>query len=195
MISGAHVGDAAELYAAGALTAEEHAAVDAHIAQCPECLRRVGEAEETVLALERVNAVKPFRSSNVAPFERRGLPAWWIPLAAAAALIVGLIVPRHGVQTDVATVAMLRSHFAHAQFAGNGPPAKVLYARDRSWYYVIIAASHRYEVYGVRKGQGTELGTTQPKNTTSDLFIATSIPYDRMELRDADKLVESAVIR
>ncbi|MBV8196715.1 MAG: zf-HC2 domain-containing protein, partial [Candidatus Eremiobacteraeota bacterium] len=51
MIPNAHIGDDAELYAAGALTRDEHAAVDAHIAQCPDCLRRVGEAEETVLAL------------------------------------------------------------------------------------------------------------------------------------------------
>ncbi|MBV9057151.1 MAG: zf-HC2 domain-containing protein [Candidatus Eremiobacteraeota bacterium] len=195
MIFGAHVGDAAELYAAGALTAEEHAAVEAHIAQCSECLRRVGEAEETVLALERVNAVQSLRPSNVAPFGRRRVPVWWIPVAAAAALIVGLLVPRHGLQTDVATVAMLHSHFAHAQFVGNGPPAKVLYARDRSWYYVIVDGRHSYGVYALRDGASAYLGATQSKGRVSELFSSVATPFDRLELRDGGRLVEAAAIR
>ncbi len=67
----------------------------------------------------------------------------------AAALIVGILWPRAQSQHDVATLAMVNGHFSHAQFAGTGPKAKVLYARDRSWYYVIVAGTGRYDVYGV----------------------------------------------
>ena len=195
MISNAHIGDDAELYAAGALTPDEQAAVDAHVAQCPECLRRVGEAEETVLALERVNAAQPILAPSVVRLRRRGVPSWWIPVAAAAALVVGLLIPRQAPQNDFATLAMLHSHFAHAQFTGNGPPAKVLYARDRSWYYVIVEGQRSYEVYGVRSGASADLGATQPKGQTSELFARNAARFDRIELRAAGKAVESAAIR
>lgn len=197
MNQNAHVGDAAELYAAGALAPEERASVDAHIAHCSECLRRVGEAEETVLALERVNAESPagMRGTKVLPFQRRGVPLWWVPVAAAAALIFGLFLAHRPPQNDAATLAMLHSHFAHAQFAGNGPAAKVLYARDRSWYYIIVAGNHRYEVDGIRSGQALNLGSTQPKSQTSELFSSTPARFDRIELRDAGKTLEAAAIR
>jgi hypothetical protein len=192
-----HVGDDAELYAAGALTEEEQAAVDAHVARCDACLRRLGEAEETVLALERVNAVRSSGSgeAKVLPFQRRGVSSWWVAVAAAAALILGFILPHRGSQSDTPTIAMLHSHFAHAQFTGAGPVAKVLYARDRAWYYVIVAGAHRYEVYGVRDGQNADLGTTQPGAQTSDLFAPSARRFDRVELRDAGKIVETAAIR
>jgi Putative zinc-finger len=193
-----HIGDAAELYAIGALSEEESARVDAHVAQCNECLRRVGEAEETVLALERVNvpAARARRQDNVLPLRRRAASSWWIPAVAAAAFVLGFMIPHRPPQTEIATVAMLHSHFAHAQFTGAGAPvAKVLYARDRSWYYVIVNGNHRYDVYGLRKGQDTEIGSTQPRGITSDLFVKPSKRFDSIELRDAGKLVEAAAIR
>ena len=197
MNSNAHIGEAAELYAAAALTAEERAAVDAHIGSCDECLRRVGEAEETVLALERVyvapSVTTPAR--KVLPLPRRGVPGWWVAAAAAAALIIGFVLPHRTPQSDVATLAMLHSHFVHAQFTGTGPAAKVLYARDRSWYYVIVDGSHRYGVYGTRNGQVVDLGITQPKTETSELFAPVSLRLDQIELRDRGAVVETAAIR
>ncbi|HZY95587.1 MAG TPA: zf-HC2 domain-containing protein [Candidatus Cybelea sp.] len=197
MNADAHIGEAAELYAAGVLTTEESAAVEAHIARCPDCLRRVGEAEETVLELERVNVAPSAaaRGSSLLPFERRGVASRWLAVAAAAAFIIGFILPHGAMQPNLATLAMVRSHFAHAQFSGAGPPAKVIYARDRSWYYIVIAGNYRYEVYGLRNGQATDLGTTQPKSQTSELFSPSSTPFDRVELRAAGKLLEAAAIR
>jgi hypothetical protein len=196
-----HIGDAAELYALGALTPEEQAAVDAHVAQCSECLRRVGEAEETVLALERVN-VPPagaLRTGSVLPFDRRrSSSTWWIAaVAAAAAFVLGFMLPhRAPQQPELATLAMLHSHFAHAQFTGRGAPvAKVLYARDRSWYYVIVEGSHRYEVYGLHGLQGTNLGATRPNGESSELFVRNPSRFDGLELRDRGMLVETAAIR
>ncbi|MGC1381659.1 MAG: zf-HC2 domain-containing protein [Candidatus Baltobacteraceae bacterium] len=193
-----HLGEAAELYAIGSLDADERAAVERHAADCPACLRLLGEAEEAVLALERGNLPisLPYRGGLRLPLERRDISAWWLAPAVAAALVVGLLLSRLQPQSDTATLAMVTSHFAHAQFSGTGgPPAKVLYARDRSWYYIVVAGTYRYEVYGVRDGTSTHLGNIEPSGNTSRLFTRTAAPFDRLELRDGSTLVESAAIR
>ncbi len=197
MNSNAHVGDGAELYAAGALTAQERDVVDAHIAACNECLRRVGEAEETVLALERVNSVSPNAVTvNVLAFKRRAMPAWFVAtIAAAAAFVLGLIFPHGAPQPQFATLAMLHGHFSHAQFTGNGPLAKVIYARDRSWYYIIVEGNHRYGVYGIANGASVKLGTTQANNGTSQLFLRGEPRLRFIELRDVNQPIEKAAIR
>lgn len=191
-----HIGESAELYAIGALDSAERAAVDDHIAHCPHCLRRVGEAEETVLALERANAIDRPRAGARAPipFARRSV-TWLLPLAAAAAFVLGLLFPRPAPQHDVATLAMIGSHFSHAQFTGHGPPAKVIYARDRSWYYVIVASRARYAVVGIHHGSSTSLGTTQPSGATSALFTRSHVAFERLELRQNGTVMGSASIR
>ncbi len=200
MPSDAHVGENAELYAVGALNENERAAVDAHVAHCAECLRRVGEAEETVLALERAVAVAaaPSREPSpvVVPLARRGVPAWWIPAAAAAALILGLLFGRvQPPAPNPATLAMIHSHFAHAQFAGTGPAAKAIYARDRSWYYVIVSGASRFGVYGVAAGHATYLGDTRRSGGATELFARVKQRFDRLDLRDGARTIESAAIR
>ncbi len=192
-----HIGESAELYAAGALDAAERAAADAHAAACPQCLRRLGEAEETVLALERARVARatPRSAHDALPFRRTSAPRWWLGAGVAAAFLLGLVVPRGTPQPDVAALAMIQSHFSHAQFSGGGPPAKAIYARDRSWYYVIVGANRRYGVYGVRRGRAVPLGTLVPKGATSELFTRAAAPFDRIELRDGSAVVEGATIR
>ena len=192
-----HVGENAELYAVGALDEAERTAVDEHIAECAECLRRVGEAEETVLALEcaPVSRFGHARQRKLAPLMRRSVPSWWIPIAAAAALVVGLLIPHPLPQHDRAMLAMIGSHFSHAQFSGSGPPAKVLYARDRSWYYVIVAGRHRLDVYGVLPNRIVLLGQTQPDGDTSTLFTPSHARFERLELREKGTRYASAAIR
>ncbi|HEY6326480.1 MAG TPA: zf-HC2 domain-containing protein [Candidatus Cybelea sp.] len=191
-----HIDDSAELYAVGALDERERAEVDAHVAECPECLRRLGEAEETVLALERVNIAEPAdRSVSVMPIRPRGFAAWWLAVAAAAAFILGFVVPHGTPRSGDATLAMIGSHFSHAQFTGKGPAAKVIYARDRSWYYVIVAGGGRYEVYGIGNGRDVDLGSTQPQGATSELFARVATPFGRIELRANGAAIETAAIR
>ena len=190
-----HIGEAAELYAAGQLDAAELAAVEAHAAGCEACLRRLGEAEETVLALERVN--KPLAlpvATNVLQFARRGISPWWLVPAMAAALLVGMLWPRVQPQNNAATLAMVNGHFSHAQFAGTGPKAKVLYARDRSWYYIIVAGTGRYDVYGVAGNNRVSLGSTNAAGSTSELFVRMRERFDHLELRDGGA-TETATIR
>jgi len=191
-----HIGEAAELYAAGQLDPAEIAAIEAHAAGCEACLRRLGEAEETVLALERVSAPVAIPvASNVLQFPRRGLSPWWFVPAMAAALLVGILWPRAQPQYNVATLAMVNGHFSHAQFAGTGPRAKVLYARDRSWYYVIVAGSERYDVYGVAGSDRISLGTTTPSGSTSELFVRSKLRFDKLQLQGNGAVSTSAVIR
>ena len=194
-----HVDELAELYALGTLDAGERAQVAEHIAHCAACLRRVGEAEETVLALERVvQPVTPY--AGIATTQRRRVALWW-PAVAAAALIVGLLLPRpFAERQNPAMLAMIHSHFSHAQFSGapGAPAAKVIYARDRSWLYVIVEGERRYGVYGVIGRQSVLLGTTQPRGTTSDLYsktVNTDQKFTRIELRDDGRLLENATMR
>jgi len=195
MESEPHIGDSAAAYAAGALDENERAAVAAHAQTCAACLRAIGEAEETWLALER--AVEPNASYVNArrrlPFERRGIAGWWLPAIAAAAFVAGLFFA-HRAPESPATLAMIQSHFSHAQFDGT-PPAKVIYARDRSWYYVLVRGGGRYDVYGLRGTASRALGTTQPRGATSELFAPVHEPFDVLQLREGIRIVETARIR
>src|SRR5689334_5513937 len=122
----AHIGQNAELYALGSLDDVERLRVEAHVANCEDCLRRLGEAEETVLGLERETAEVPL-PRNARPPEFRSSRTrgpWWVGVvAAAAALIIGYFLPRPASQPVPGTVqvAVLHSHFSHSQFVGNGP--------------------------------------------------------------------------
>lgn len=191
-----HIGESAELYAIGALDPLERDAVDAHVAGCMQCLRRVGEAEETVLALERGNVRDSGtveRAARLAFARRQTL--WLLPLTAAAAFILGLLFPRAVPQHEAATVAMIGSHFSHAQFAGSGPPAKAIYARDHSWYYVIVDGRGRYSVYGFAGATRVLLGETVRAGRTSELFTRRAGAFDRLELRGSNAIAETATIR
>jgi anti-sigma factor RsiW len=194
-----HAGELAEAYALGALEADERDVVEAHIAQCPACSRRVGEAEEALLALERGTKLvkEPPGAAIVLPNVPRRAASWWALPAFAAAFILGLLFSHFSPQSNVATLAMIHSHFSHAQFSGapGAPAAKVLYARDRSWYYVIVAGSRRFDVYGLQGRVAIRLGATEPRDATSELFARSEMRFDRIELRENANVVEGAAIR
>jgi anti-sigma factor RsiW len=200
-----HIGELAELYVLGELDASERAAVEAHIAGCMPCLRQVGEAEETLLALERAALAEPTpalldrRMRFAAPQRRYAALA----LAAAAGLVLGILTMLPGYlrpqAPQVALVAMIHSHFNHAQFAAvgsaNAPAAKVIYARDRSWLFVVADGSQRYAVYAIKGTASTRLGDLQPQGATSTLYIAHAPAADAVELREGSSVVERAALR
>ncbi len=199
----AHVGEAAELYALGLLSADEAAELNAHLASCAECVRAVGSAEETLLALERQSRAI---SVSAARASRN-----WARYAIAAALVIGLLpsIPlfvglRHANEValgrNAAAVAMIHSHFNHAEFTSVDtrtvmPAAKVVYARDHSWAYVIVDSSHAYRVEAVRNNSLVFLGTTVPSGTVSELWLSTSLRTDSLELFDGTVLLERARLR
>ena len=194
-MNGPHIGEDAELYAIGSLTELDRARVDAHVATCQSCLRRLGEAEETVLALERQAPVAALPQAPPLRFRPNRRAPWRSVLAVAAALVVGFYLPHPSRVQPSPQIAMLHSHFNHAQFTGSGPLAKVLYPRDRTWYYVIVEGAHAYTVVGINGSAATELGRTDARGETSDAFFTNVRPFDHIELREGSSLIETAQIR
>lgn len=197
-MSDAHIGENAELYALGSLDDLDRLRLEAHVANCADCMRRLGQAEETVLGLENQVPAEPLPAdARVPKFVSRPVPGWWLGVvAAAAALIIGYLLPHAQQPSDnAAHVAMLHSHFNHAQFVGNGPLAKVIYARDRSWYYVVVEGSHTYGVAGVSNAGNVSLGTLRPRDGTSELFVPHAPRFDQIQLLDGSGVVERAQIR
>ncbi len=200
-----HIGDLAELYVLGTLDEGERAGVEAHIATCMQCLRRVGEAEETLLALERGDLAEPTpelldrRMRFGAPPVRRYAT---LALAAAAGLVLGILTMLPAIlrpNDQPALVAMINSHFNHVQFAPIGgsiaPPAKVIFARDRSWLFIVANGSEHYAVYAVNGSAARRLGDLQSQGSTSSLFVEHTPPADAVELRDGETVVERAALR
>jgi hypothetical protein len=204
-----HIGDLAELYVLGDLDASDVATLEEHIAVCEACLRRVGEAEETVLALERGER------AEIGPgmFERRLLlpvqpsPRSFVRVAVTAAcagLVLGILATFLSLtlrpnDTQRALVAMVGSHFNHAQFAPvgsqNAPAAKVIYARDKSWLFIIANGSERYGVYAVSPAGATLLGNLQPQGTSSTLYVDHPVAPTHIELRNGTTVLARAALR
>jgi hypothetical protein len=196
-IRGLHIGDDAELYALGVLDEAERRAIDAHLAHCAECRRRVGEAEETVLAMERhVAPEEPpadlearVRAGRAEPSRARGF-SWY---ALAAAFLIGLLPAvaffanrLHEDQLreqqvagahSVVMLAMVHSHFGHAQFAPykaaeHVPNAKVVFARDGSWMYILVDEPRSYGVSALyNTDEHATLGATRPYGGASELYV------------------------
>jgi len=122
---------------------------------------------------------------------------------AAAGLVRGILTMLPGyfrpAAPQAALVAMIHSHFNHAQFAAvasaNAPAAKVIYARDRSWLFIVADGSRRYSVYAINGARVTRLGDLQPQGATSTLYVAHAPTADAVELREGSTVVERAALR
>jgi hypothetical protein len=191
-----HIGELAELYALGDLTAAERERVDMHARDCAQCAQRLGEAETTVLQLiERDAAV----DAAVTPLRRVrfGAPgrSWGALAAIAAAFLIGLL--PWGVQTlrengstseanRQAMVAMLAGHFLHAPLlplAAGAPAGKVIYAREGGWLYVIVApGSTPLDIDIVSNGVRTRASSLAASSQTRASFIRTSAAVQSVEL-------------
>jgi anti-sigma-K factor RskA len=191
-----HIGDLAERYVLGDLDASEVAALEEHIAVCAACLRRVGEAEETILALERGDI------AEIAPPRRKPFVA--MAAGIAAAFVVGVLATLlaqslHTDDTQRALLAMVGSHFNHAQFASvasqSAPPAKVIYARDKRWLFIVATGTERYGVYAVSPAGTTLLGNLHPEGSSSTLYVDHPGAPNSIELRDGATVLERAALR
>ena len=197
-----HIDDLADFYALGSLSPAERMAVEQHVVTCQPCLRKLGEAEEMLLNLEQQYAAPAAPRLLELNLDRRAPSRWWWVVAAAFAL--GLLpstfawMGRGGASdSNLAMIALLHSHFNHSQFAGatTAPSAKVMYARDRSWIYVVVEGNKRYDVYAVSGSTATKLGAISPQGATSNLFVKNPGVLDGVELRDGTTVVERAQVR
>lgn len=193
----AHVGDDAELYALGVLEQDERKAIDAHLKTCAECSKRVGRAESIVVALGAIALDERPNVHRVAPVR-----AAWLAAAAAVALAIGLGGALAWERAYIASIVssdgfavktLANAHFLHAPFVSdvpNAPPAKVFYARDRAWLYVIVdAARSDWRVAGDANGSELDLGRLQTRGSTSVLFVRPQRPVDALRLIDANGVV------
>ena len=150
-----HLGEDAELYPLGILDVDAARNVERHVALCSECAERVVRAQAVAGSLA---AALPLATPSPA-LERRlresarprpsvKLSGGLFPFALAAAFALAFLglgwqtlVLRERLQSeDVALVTMVHSHFNHVSMSpesANPVAAKILYARDGSWIYII----------------------------------------------------------
>jgi anti-sigma factor RsiW len=120
----AHVTESLSAYLDGQLKPAEREAVDAHLASCDDCRRRLAALQKTVKVMrmaEPVRAPEGFRAAVRARIEELGAPARRLPLTwswrtaatAAAVLVVALF-----------SVNLLREQFP--QLAGRGDQVQTI---------------------------------------------------------------------
>jgi len=151
-----HLGEDAELYPLGILDDDAARNVERHVAFCSECAERVAQAEAVAaslaaalpLATPSPTLERRLRESARPQLGARKLSANVFRFAIAAAFVLAFL--GLGLQTlllrqrlaaeDVALVTMVHSHFNHVSMnpeSANPVAAKILYARDGSWIYII----------------------------------------------------------
>jgi anti-sigma factor RsiW len=151
-----HLGDDAELYPLGMLDDDAVREVERHIAHCSDCAARVAQAQMVGASLA---AALPAASPSPALERRLSAAVRSRPVASklranlfryAVAAALALVFLGLGLQTlllrgrlasdDVALVTMVHSHFNHVSMSpesANPVAAKILYARDGAWVYII----------------------------------------------------------
>jgi anti-sigma factor RsiW len=151
-----HLGENAELYPLGILDDDAAREVERHIAFCSECADRVARAEAVAASLAAALPVatpsptlerRLRESARLQPGVRK-TRANVLRFAIAAAFVIAFL--GLGLQTlllhqrlaaeDVALVTMVHSHFNHVSMSPESASpvaAKILYARDGSWIYII----------------------------------------------------------
>lgn len=223
MTFGDHVGEYAELYALGALEPEERLGIDRHLAGCAHCTREVGRAEAAVVALDDATLprVEPpaglgrriaasaaaLAPAKVIAFRPRANVPMRFALAASIALVVGLgggvaldrsIGSHVSTRDEDALRTVAASHFLHASFTpavAGAPTAKVLYARDRSWYYVIVDGDIAGCHVVARSSAGDfDAGPLQAGLQTSTLFVRTSALPRSLRLVKEGRAIATATL-
>jgi anti-sigma factor RsiW len=185
-----HLGEDAELYPLGILDDDAARNVELHIALCSECAQRVAQAQAVATSLA---AALPLatpspalerrlrESARLQPSAKPRASLFRFALAAAFALaLFGLgwqtLVLRERLQSDdVALVTMVHSHFNHVSMAPESASpvaAKILYARDGSWVY-IIADKPGGALHAIARTAAatTDLGALTSTGETATLLV------------------------
>jgi hypothetical protein len=205
-----HLGDAAALYALGALESQELAAFDEHLEGCDACRRLLAQAQADVAAMvaaqEQLEAPDALReriarslasASGPQGSARAGI---WAALAAAVVIAFLPAFYMHGqnvaMQQALATdaQAMIRvatSPHRTASFAGTD--ARVMYGPDGSWYCIVVrGASAPLHVVWPHDGRQTMLGTAVPHGSVALLYLPQSHRMDELSLMVGDRVVGQA---
>lgn len=178
-----HLDDDAELYALGLTDRERDAEIEAHLAACDACRARVVAAEAAAASL----------AAALPPAPAVGAPrrAWWTTAATAAAVVFAATTAFQSVsahtasaqlaRTDAALGAIASSHFGHTTLtSSSGVVAKVLYARDGTWIYVVAENAPRDAHVKLRSGSAVrDLGALD-SGAPATLFARSSERADEI---------------
>ena len=207
-----HLGESAELYPLGMLDEDAAREVERHIALCSECAERVAQAETVAVSLAAALPLatpspaleRRLRESTRPKLGARKMPANVLRFAVAAAFLIALL--GLGLQTlllrqrlageDVALVTMVHSHFNHVSMSpesANPVAAKILYARDGSWMY-IIADKPDGTLHAIAHTAGgvAELGDLLSAGETATLLVHPPERIQSVVLQRAGTTVASA---
>ncbi|MGZ3528809.1 MAG: hypothetical protein ACXVAO_14070 [Vulcanimicrobiaceae bacterium] len=210
-----HIDESAELYALGILDQTEIAALEHHASSCPACAQRLREAEATVTAIgelepqqraPRALATRLERSLSDRP-TRAGWN-WQALLAGVAAAFILAVAPfgyvlnqnrsMHAVMSNDnrALARLAGGQFNHASFeprTQGAPPAKVLYARNGSWYYVIVR-NPRPDMQVAYKHDGTMemLGRVAMRGDMGTLYLPVDHKMDELALVERGAVIADA---
>jgi len=209
-VIGAHAGDVAELYALGALDEVQRRRVDAHLRTCAQCRTLVGAAERDVAfvaSMEPRHDPPPQLEAKIDAALAARAP-WPLPLAIAAAIVIGLMpaaylwsVNRALHATVLAQTAAMQRLAAgphrHADFQPMqpSPPAEVMYGSDGSWYLIVVHDARKaLAVAWMHDGERTTLGYAAPNGSVAMLYLPKSHRMDRLALMDGDRIVAQATL-
>jgi plasmid stabilization system protein ParE len=192
-----HLGEDAELYPLGVLDDDAARNVERHVALCSACAERVAQAQAVAASLA---AALPLASPSPALGRRlresvrsqrraiKGRPNL-LRFAVAAGLALAflglgwqtLLLRGQLAHEDVALVTMVHSHFNHVSMKPESPnpvAAKILYARDGSWIYIIAdKPGGSLRALGRTAAAVADLGTLNSTGQTATLLVH---PRDRI---------------
>jgi hypothetical protein len=124
-------------FALGELDSDAADRVLRHADACAACAGILGESMRAVAALAEPDIP---RESSIAlkARSRRALFSWPVGVAAAAALLMAAWnVELRVTEPTLPVAALVHSHFAHHALTGAPGAAKLIYALDGSWVYVV----------------------------------------------------------
>ena len=150
-----HLGEDAELYPLGILDEDTARNVELHVEWCSECAERVAQAQAVAASLAAAlpqatpsPALERRLRESVRPQPSAKFRASLFRFALAAAFALAFLglgwqaleLRERLSAEDVALVTMVHSHFNHVSMSPESADpvaAKILYARDGSWIFII----------------------------------------------------------
>jgi hypothetical protein len=210
-----HLDDDAELYPLGVLDDDAARRVERHIAGCKTCAERVADAQ--LMAATLASTLPPAAPSpalaqrlsasargTIRSPRRQGWDLRALALAAALALaLAGLgrqtvVMQQHDTSDALALATIAHSHFLHTPMAATLPQpfaAKVLYARDGSWLYLIADGAPGPLRAVARTAHGSlELGSLEGPAQAKSLLAHPSEKVLALELRTESGAVASVTL-
>lgn len=205
-----HIGENAELYAAGLLDDPDARQLETHVRTCEPCAQLLADAGEAVAAIEsaRTALSPPSRLGRRLHESTRSHAAqhrWTFGLAAAAALAIALIptwvavdrtreiAAMNADEQALARIARAPSVQRAAFMAGGHAMGNVLYGKRGDWYYVVVMhPSAQMQVAYVHDGQREMLGKIAVHGASGTLYLPIDHRMNELALIEGGTVIADA---